>query len=324
MAQGTKIYANAVAKYNEGRLLDREKIRRLIESDFADAIKILCDYGYGGGIVSEKSYDIDKFISQETTKLIEYVVSDSPDVFLARCLTNRYLYSNAKALYKNKFTNVDLDAALYKFDDGDLKNAIASNDYSSLNNYLADALTSLNATFTLNTADPKTIDSVLTKAMFADNIYCAKKSGSKIMQKYVVAEIDLNNILTVLRCKTSNIDGSMAENMLFDGGTLANDDLLSIYKLELSAYLVLFKDTDYSDIVTKLADNYSLVRMQADAEDYLYILTALQQNNMLSLSPFLSYYNAQIIEFKTVKMILVCLKNNAKEEIFKRISSIYA
>ena len=33
MTAGSKIYSNAVAKYNEGRLLDAEKLKRVVEAE---------------------------------------------------------------------------------------------------------------------------------------------------------------------------------------------------------------------------------------------------------------------------------------------------
>ena len=136
----TKIYANAVAKYNEGKLLDAEKIRRLADASFSDAVRMLCDYGYGGGTVDEKSYDIDAFISRETSALIEYVQSSSPDEYLARVLTNRFLYGNAKAYYKARLTGKENDAAVYRMDDEEMADGIRKGEYAALPAPMAEAV----------------------------------------------------------------------------------------------------------------------------------------------------------------------------------------
>lgn len=319
----TKIYANAIAKYNEGRLLDREKIKRLTEADFNDAIKILTDYGYGGGVLSETSYDIDKFISEETARLIESVMSDSPSQFLAKCLTNRFYYSNAKALYKNKFVSVDLELGLYKMEDEELKKAIESGEYSALPDVLSDALTALDERFADTPVDPRLIDLYLTKAMFADNVSCAKNSKSSVMINYVRAEIDLSNILTVLRCKNLEFAEPTALEMLIDGGSIPEDDLISILNQDYSATAQMLMDGNYSEMLVRLAESGDIVKLETETDDYLHNLTSEQLENMLSLSPFLSYFTAKLTEFKTVKMILVCLKNNARDEIRRRLRKMY-
>ena len=174
----TKIYANSVAKYNEGKLLDAEKLRRLIDAEFSDAVKMLCDYGYGGGALDEKSYDIDAFISAETAKLIEYAATDSPSAELTRVLTNRFLYGNAKAYYKARITDRPNPAAVYAMADADVRQGIEKAEYAALPPAMTEALAALDAEFSEKPADPKRIDIVLTRAMYADSVAAAKKSGN--------------------------------------------------------------------------------------------------------------------------------------------------
>lgn len=327
MVRSTKIYANAVAKYNEGKLLDSEQIRRICEADFADALKIVTDLGYGGGVLGDKGQDVDAFIAEETARLIEFVISDSPDEWLSRALTNRFLYSNAKVYYKNKFTNVDLEAALYRMPGNDeIEHALGVTDYAALPACMADAFAELDARFTTEPADPKKIDLVLTRAMYADTKYCARKSGAKIIRSYVTAEIDLSNLLTVFRCRRLGLGRTDAAELLITGGTLAADDLLSAVDADEDEAGTLFSDTQYADLVSRLLSDGggSLVRFQADTDAYLNEITNAERDNMLSLSPFLGYFTAKLAECKTVKMILTCLKNNARDEIARRLGRGYA
>lgn len=184
----TRIYANAVARYNEGKLLDAEKLNRIIDAEFSDAVKMLCDYGYGGGSADEKSYDIDAFISRETSALIDYALSSAPNDYVARVLTNVFLYGNAKAYYKARTGGKENPFAVYSMPDEEVKNGIYKCEYSALCEPMANALCKLDALFAEKEPDPKTIDVALTAARFADSLACAKKARDKSLVKYVVRD----------------------------------------------------------------------------------------------------------------------------------------
>lgn len=324
MANLSKIYANAVAAYNEGRLLSGEKIRRLIDADFSDTIKMLYDYGYGGGIMNESSYDIDAFISMETAKLVDYVVTDSPNQYLTNILINRFIYLNAKAIYKNKFIKSDIDKTIYNLEiNAEIKKAVETADYNGLSIFLSDAFKLLDESFLDKKVKPQEIDLTLTKAMYAENFTAVKKSKSKMMKDYLTAEIDLTNILSMSRAKLLGLNEAAAKNLIIEGGILQDDDIMSILKADNATISNIFMMTPYYDAVVMLLENNDLVQFETCIDEYLYLLTSKNSNDMLTFSPFINYFFAQLMEFKVVKTILVCQKNNVKGEIAKRLRSIY-
>ncbi len=315
----TRIYANAVAKYNEGKLLNAEKLHRIADATFADAVKMLCDYGYGGGTVDEKNYDIDSFISAETAKLIDYALTSAPNEYLSRILTNRFLYGNAKAYYKARATGKSNPAAVYKMPDGEIESGIGRGEYAALPPFMADALRELDILFAEKPADPKTIDIALTKAMYADTVYCAKKSYSKALKNYAAGEIDLANIFTVLRARALGVGETAFADMLVAGGKMTPDRLTAIYRTEEPAALI--AESPYA-FIAEGNESLSLPLAEARSDDWLLRIWEQQADNMQSLSPFVSYFLAQLGEYKTVKMILTCLKNNARAEILPRLRQV--
>ncbi len=312
----TKIYANAIAKYNEGKLLDAERIRRLLDAEFSDAVKMLCDYGYGGGTVDAKSYDIDAFISSETAALIDYVFSSSPNVYLSRVLTNRFLYGNAKAYYKARVSRKPLSVAVYYMDDGEIRGGIERGEYAALPKFMGEALEELDAEFVDSKPDPKRIDVRLTNAMYADSLFCAKKSRSKSLREFVSGEIDLTNIISALRARLLNVSEIALEKLLISGGELELDDIAEIYRSD--SPLALIADTRYG-FITEEIEKLDLPLLEARADDFLSQIWQPHAEDMLSLSPFVSYFIAQLNEYKTVKTVLTCIKNNARGEIASRL-----
>lgn len=312
----TKIYANSVAKYNEGKLLDAEKLRRLIDAEFSDAVKMLCDYGYGGGALDEKSYDIDAFISAETAKLIEYAATDSPSAELTRVLTNRFLYGNAKAYYKARITDRPNPAAVYAMADADVRQGIEKAEYAALPPAMTEALAALDAEFSEKPADPKRIDIVLTRAMYADSVAAAKKSGNKALKAFVAGQIDAANILSALRARALRMREAALRALWIAGGTVDEDTTAAVFAAEDPAAVL--ADTPYGDWFSS-DEAANLPQTEARIDDYLFEIWAAERENMLSFSPFVSYFTAQLAEYKTVKTILTCLKYNARDEIRSRL-----
>ena len=313
----TKIYANAVAEYNDGKLLGAEKIRRLLDADFSDAVKILCDYGYGGGAVDENSYDIDAFISSETSALIEYVCANSPNEYLLRVLVNPFSYSNAKAYYKARVTGKEVPAAVYVMNDDDVKAAISRGEYAALPKAMADAANELDRIFSESAPNPKTIDIEFTKAMYRDGAECAAKSRSKTLREYVISQIDLNNIMSALRARALKMSEASLMPLFIPCGKLSEYDVISIFKAENVAKAIC--ETDYDFLVNSYDETPDLPALETKIDDYLIGIWEKESENMTSFSPFVSYFTAQLNEYKTVKMILTCLKNNARGEIAARM-----
>lgn len=311
----TKIYANAVAKYNEGKLLDAEKLRRLIDADFTDAVKMLCDYGYGNGNLSENSYDIDAFISAETGKLVNYALSDAPNEYLARVLTARFTYGNAKAYCKERLRGKPSVAAVYALNDDAIRTAVIKGEYAALPAPMADALEKLDEQFVDTQPDPKAIDIALTKAMYADMREQARRSKSKTLRAFVAAQIDVANILSALRARALKMPLSALQALYIEGGRMEEDEIYALYASESPMERLRISPYEY------LADGEQcdLPHIEARADDYLAEIWESEAENMQSLSPFVHYFTAQLHEYKTVKTILTCIKHNAQGEIAARL-----
>ena len=136
MTAGSKIYSNAVAKYNEGRLLDAEKLKRVVEAEYDDAVRMLYDYGYGEGLPIEEA-DAEKLAELEIGKLISFVREYAFDETISAYLLNPYLYNNAKAAYKSRIVAVGRQAYFPGFDEE--TEAVRTGDYKNLSTVMAAA-----------------------------------------------------------------------------------------------------------------------------------------------------------------------------------------
>ncbi len=295
----SKIFSNAVAISDERRLLGREQLTRLSSAGYDDAIKMLKDYGYAD---SGESVDLDVFFYAQTLALVEYIKENCPDKFLLRILLNRYLYVNAKAVYKSKITKKRAEGyGFFSFDEEEL----------TTNPFIAAAYKRLDEK---NETDARAIDVALTQAMYDDNLYCASKSRDRLLKRYVAAEIDLKNVITCLRASRLKRSFEFADEMLVNGGKLSKDRLSEVYEGGVAA----LENTELSGITADDA-----VEVEALGDEYLLATALSKRINFDSISPFFGYCIKKSMELKTVKMILTCIKNGVPREIDKRLRCYY-
>lgn len=310
------IYANTLARINMGRLLNAEKYKRLIDADYDAALKMLADYGYGGGVAGD---DVDSVIEKETNALIAFIEDECVNAHARAALLNRFYYNNAKALYKARYRKIDLTHALYNVA-LDLT-GITAGDYDDVSPFMRAALEELDTVEA--PPHPRTVDTVLTKAMYADCLFHAGKSHSRTLKKFFVAEIDLNNILSVLRAKTLGLSAEETEGQLVEGGDVGFETLAALHAAEVEQIADVLAGTPYETPIARLTEKGGHVAaFETSTDDYLYMLTESGAVKLDRFDVFLRYVLAQLTEFKTVKMILVCIKNGVKEEIAARLRYI--
>lgn len=286
--------------------LDMERLRRVVEcKTTSDAFKMLGDYGYA----YTDGTSVDGFIVGETNKLIEFVENNAPSVKLCDALTARFKYNNAKLAYKSRFAAVPSDG--YYNVDTDVK-GIADGDYSETDEYMASALTALDESAE---ARPQAIDLALTRAMYAYVL----DSGVPLVKKYFRAEIDMKNILTAARMKKF----SLTDDQFISGGTVDAEKLM--LSIEEDDFASCFEQTPYAEYAERIqSDGFAeLWRSERDADEYLYGISASDVASYTSNKPFLNYYTETLIELKTVKTALVCIKTDSRDLFYKRVPAIY-
>lgn len=314
----TEIYANTLAKQNEGRLLGTEKLRRIADSDdIGSAVKMLVDYGYGDSKAIENSFDADGVIRAETERLISFIEEECPNENLTAVLLARFVYNNAKARYKFKVGAKRDLKALYAVG-RDYSVGIDNADYGVMPEPMRAAAEKLDA---MSLAAPVTsaqIDSAFTVAMFEDMTAAAKKCG-KSVKKYVAAKIDFTNFTAAFRLMRFKIKPE--SDMFVSGGAVKTEDIIYAADSGMENFAENFADTVYFDALKKVSSVGfdALPAFESDAEREAVSYFGSDLENMTGDAPLLHYYAAALDEYKTVKTVLTCIRGNAKSEIAKRV-----
>ena len=288
------VFVNAVCKAEEIKLLSPEALLRLSAASFDEAVKMLHDYGYNEGILTDGSFDIDRFIGRQINLLIDFIKEYSPSIEVEEFLLAPFLFNNIKAEYKRKRGGAG--SRLYEAK----LIGVYEGDYSGLDSKVRDTLVMLDEI----TPSPRQIDLALTKAMYDYKLRKAKKHS--LLNRYIKAEIDTVNIITAQRAKKLKLSEDALSELYIAGGNLkgfitSKEDLPKEYE-----------DFDLND----------LVKLETQTDNYLLKLADSKSSDMDSIGPLLGYSLRKNSEFKTVKMILVCIKSDARSDIRDRIRGL--
>ncbi len=317
MAYASKIYANTLASYNAKFLMDGDRLRRLIDAGYPDALRVLQDYGWGEGLTE---ITVDSLLAAETEKLVSFVRENSIGGKVNNVLLAPFVFHNAKAAYKGRTANADVSRALYG-GFTDVSSAVADKNYSELPDVLADVLEALDEEGETAPLSPRAIDMRITSAMYEYSLMEAK--GDKSLTKYVKSEIDLKNLLTLFRLRALGDRKSLPE-LFIRGGSLDLGEMTKALDGTAEAFNLFYARSEYSDVFAGVEKGAAAItELETGIDEYLYALTLAGRDDFLSKNPFINYFHRALLEIKTVRTVLVCLKNNAEGEIKRRLRAVY-
>ncbi len=305
MTASTIVFANTLAQSQANRL-DGEKIRRIAEAaTVEDALKMLSDYGF----TSALGGSIDGFVVTETDKLIEFLRDTSPSEKVFDALTAPFWYNNVKLAYKSRFVAMP-ENSYYQV--GGEPDRIARGDYSDCDKYLTAALCGLDEA---NERNPRVIDLELTRAMYKFVL----SVGVHEIKNYFKREIDMKNILSAARMKRLGIN----RDEFLNGGNIKHDTLVDA--INAGSFSGSFIGTPYEEMTEKLEENgfTEFFGFENDMNELLFDMTDSLCQDMSSYEPYLNYYTRALVELKTIKTALVCIKTSSRDVFYKRMPKMF-
>ena len=334
MAGQSLIYSNARVKAMENSLLTSEKITRMAYSDsLVDAVKILYESSYGGGMTLDNPYIYTELLKAEEKRVADFVREAMPDKSGLETLLTVNDYHNAKSYLKAKFEK-DLDISLMLLPEGNIEPAvieecIQKEDYSKLPENMATAIKDIESVSKEGSISPRYNDITLDKAMYKDILAACKKAKVKSVTKYWLANIDFINVSTLLRCKRIDADISFLKENLIAGGEINDYILEGLYKESFDIIAEKLKYTTIGEIivvgVNEVKSGKALVEYEVLWDNYLLNIFKEERADVFSVAPIAGFYIAKKIEIKMVRMILTCLKNRADlQNIKARLRGFYA
>jgi len=135
------------------------------------------------------------------------------------------------------------------------------------------------------------------KKLSKENLLLAKKLGTPYLN-YLKINIDITNILSLYRGKKLELHLHEVESHLVAGGFVCIEDLFSNDVPSI-----------YSDTTAALTNN-NIASFRLIVHELLLNTISHQFTDFSTIGPFIKFALAKISELKTVKLILISIKNN--------------
>ena len=327
-------FTHAVARIRviEKRLLDKNKVERLLESESAeDVLRILQETTYGEGINNlESTYEYEKVLKEELINLYYSLYKISPEKDVIDIMSMRYDYHNIKVLIKAKALGKDLTNILIPIGTipiDTLKNSIANGDLKPLGKYISDAVKHIELKFE-ETKDPQVVDVLLDKYMFNSMLEKAKELNIDYITRYVQESIDITNIKTMLRVKKQNKDGRFLEAVLIPSGTINERIYREGLNDTLEGFIGKISRTEYSKVLSSILEEYTssgnISSLDALYDNYIMNHAKDAKRVNFGPEPLIAYIIAKETEIKVIRIIMVGKINKVNTEIIReRLRDLY-
>ncbi len=317
------IFANARAKSKENNLLSEERLHRILESKTTeDAMRVLSEIGYGGGISVERG-DFYTLLKEEEKIATAFVLEAAPKGVGFECFFAGNDYHNLKALCKQKYGKLS-DISEMLVADGNIPFAELKQrfDEGKINNpYMSEALKKIDKAFEAGNGSPRLIDIESDKAMYAE-IRSRFSSCDKVISKYFTVKIDLINIESFLRCEKIQAGTRFFAESFVEGGSL-DWKRFSECGQDKAKFEKMLASTPYKSLWDKADGDFSVLETARD--DALLKIVSVNKADMFSVGPILGYYLAKLNEVRILRVALVAIKNKIPyEEMKKRVRALYA
>ncbi len=323
-------YSVARIKVLQKKILNDDKIDRMLSSPDADrAFKVLIDSEYGG-VPVDKARDFEQMIKNELKKSYDLINKITPDEELSDVFLLRYDYQNAKAYLKMRMSGYDEDNAVTdagKYDSKELREMIFENDTKGLPDHLAKAINDALKKMTIGIT-PQEMDTLMDTAYTDYCVDIAKQKKSPFLMEYIQTKIDFANILMMLRVRRMDADFDLFAEAFDEGGVIDYKTFKKAYSQSDEAVPKFFKNTIYGSKLEKKIEE-SLQKKHTwifgkYLDNALTKIVGKYNKNIFSVEPVIGYLMEKENEARVIRMIMTGKLNNMSQDSIKeRLRDIY-
>lgn len=306
-------YAAGRIRALETRLLDRQRLERMLESESADAaLRALQDTDYGAYLADAGSAsEYEKVLSSERRAVY--------DLFTRLCLDedalslhfSRFDFHNIRILSKTKFSQQPADGLLSdygEFDAKELRDIFEEEVYEHLPEHLARAATeAMEAVRT--SGGSRLLDIVVDRAQHEYQLALAQRLSNEFVVNLLRLRADVHNIVTLYRVKWLGEDYRLYDSATLDGGFLEKERLRAAFQDPWESIPSRFAVTPYSEIIETGAPPVisagSFAKLEKSADDYIMGYLRLTKTVTFGLEPLYAYLMVKENEVKSIRMVMV-------------------
>jgi len=306
-------YAAGRIRALETKLLDRQRLERMLDAESADeALRMLQDTDYGVHLAEASD-------ATEYEKVLEAERRVTYDLFQKLCLDepvrsmffSRFDFHNIKVLLKGKGAQQDFSPLLSshgEFDQAQLKEALDEERFDHLPQHLGSAAARGMEAFQAS-GNPRTVDIVVDNSEHEYRLTLASRFLNEFLTSLLRLRADIHNILTLYRVKWVGEEYRLLENAMFGGGFIEKGRLRSAFQEPWEAIPSRFAVTPYAQIIEAGASDVvtsdSFSRLEKAADDYMMGFLKLTKTVTFGPEPLVAYLLVRESEMKSIRMIMV-------------------
>lgn len=320
---GNVLFSAARASYLSLNLLGRDRLKRMVEGDLVNAIKVLSETGFGvGSSVGDGGAGIDVLIERERSKLAEFIRTSAPDNAIKQYFLLPYDFRNAETLVKAKFLKIATTTNSFgTIDEKTLKDRIFADEYKGLPANMAIALSAADRLFAEGNADGYKINVLFVKALYED-LFALKTD--KRLKDMLAEKADMANVGIALRARNYE----RAKNQFVKRGYLSENDLRTLCESDLAELPEKFGFSRYKEeivaAVNGLEKDKSLKEFERISDGYAAKMMNKERYSSEGATPFIRYCVYKFADVQNAGIILTGLSAGlTREEITSRIREHY-
>ncbi|MHB8780088.1 MAG: V-type ATPase subunit [Candidatus Geothermincolia bacterium] len=322
-------YASGRIKVKETQLLNRQRLGRLIEADFEEALRILEEMDYGQYVVGARfAREVDGGLTGYLADLYDWLRHIAPiSSHISEFVLSRYDFHNLKVFLKSYCCGGD--ATQMTLELGTLPVDVlrrAADEPHSLPSHLAAAALEVLAHTPISAEQ---VDLIVDRRYLEHRLRLARAERSGFMIEFSRAAIDLANFKLLLRGRNLGKEPESLRQALAAGGEVPAGELGSLAGKPVEEVLRRLERTRQgATIEGVLALNDRQVRMtEYDrlADDILMRQLRKARRVAVGVEPILGYVSGRENEVMYLRVILMAkLHNLTPEQIESRVRLLYA
>lgn len=225
-------YGSAVGRVmvREGTLLTRQEIERMLYPDYEEALGVAFDTAYGPYIEgAHVAADIESGLEDFLVDQYAFLDDACKGTLVARFMQMKYDFHNLRVLVKKFYIDGHLEERLFtklgSISVESLDEAVQGVGSPSVPGYAQRAVDLTRAAARKGEPDSQVFDSIIDKAFLEERLLIAKREGSRPLERYCRAAIDVANMLVLLRGLKLGKDISYYNVALVEGGAFSVGEL---------------------------------------------------------------------------------------------------
>lgn len=320
------LFLTAMLRAREAKMPDRDGLDRMLSApSYADAAKLLAEYGFGDLSAAADAGSVDAALSARRKRIFDEISRLAPEQALTDAFRLKYDYHNAKVIVKAEGAHISgehLLSACGRVPPEALYEAYAAGKFTGLPPALGAAMVEARDTLA-RTGNPQPADFVLDRACFAELTAIAAGTGSAFLKNYARLLTDSANLRAAVRAARMGRERDFLRTALIPGGSAAPDRLAQAAASGGEALAALFSSSELKEAAVLGAQALkggSVSRFELACDNALTDFLASAKMIAFGREPVTAYLALAEAEITDVRIILTGrLAGLAPEAIRERL-----